>query len=192
MCWPSHDSTFSLAVSVATVVLAASQQKCNWAFQYGRRSHIMDFKEIHKPVFSSFSRELKAAGAYGWQTWHHMSILWKLLEPHPPVAKRTCVVIRFVIPVVFNKLTRVQCMYRSNTTVFDGRCLYSIYYITYNYMFRRLTTAIFRLYMIYLVSSYTRLNVGCIQWRSRSWVELRSRVHLTSYLPTVYNPYSLV
>jgi len=36
----------------------------------------------------------------------------------------------------------------------------SIYYIRYNYMFRRLTMVIFRLYMKYLVSSYTRLIMG--------------------------------
>jgi len=45
VCWPSHDSMFSSAVSVATVVLAASQhglllQNFNWVFQYGRSSHI--------------------------------------------------------------------------------------------------------------------------------------------------------
>ena len=48
-------------------------------------------------------------------------------------------------------------MYLSNTTVFYGRYIYiyiySIYYIRYNYMFRRLTMAIFRLYMKFLVSS---------------------------------------
>jgi hypothetical protein len=33
----------------------------------------------------------------------------------------------------------------------------SIYYIMYNYMFRCLSMAIFRLYMKYLVSSCTRL-----------------------------------
>jgi len=63
----------------------------------------------------------------------------------------------FVIPVVFNKLTRVECMYLSNTTLFDGRGISSIYYIRYNYMFRLLTMAIYRLYMKYLVSSYTGL-----------------------------------
>ena len=47
-------------------------------------------------------------------------------------------------------------MYLSNTTLFDGRTKYWIYYIKYNYMFRSLTMAIFRLYMKYLVSSYTR------------------------------------
>jgi len=60
-------------------------------------------------------------------------------------------------------------MYLSNTTLFNGRCISSIYYIRYNYMFRRLTMAIFRLYMKYLVSSYTRLNMNCIQWGGRSW-----------------------
>ena len=67
-------------------------------------------------------------------------------------------IIRFDIPVVFNKLTRVQCMYLCNTTLFDGRGISSIYYIRYSYVFRRLTMAIFRLYMKYLVSSYTRRN----------------------------------
>jgi len=44
------------------------------------------------------------------------------------------------------------------------------YYIRYNYVFRRLTVAIFRLYMKYLVSSYTRLYgevVGEVGTRSR-------------------------
>jgi len=45
----------------------------------------------------------------------------------------------------------------SNTTLFDGRGISSIYYIRYNYMFRHLTMAIFRLYMKYLLSSYTGL-----------------------------------
>ena len=47
------------------------------------------------------------------------------------------------------KLIKVQCMYLSTTTLFDGRGIASIYYIRYNYMFRRLTMAIFRLYMKY-------------------------------------------
>ena len=63
---------------------------------------------------------------------------------------------RFVIPVVFNKPTRVHCMYWSNTTVFDGRGIASIYCIRYNYMFRRLTMAIFRLYMKYLLYTVVR------------------------------------
>ena len=45
----------------------------------------------------------------------------------------------------------------STTAFFNGRGVYSIYYIRYNYMFRRLTMAFIRLYMKYLVSSYTRL-----------------------------------
>ena len=48
-------------------------------------------------------------------------------------------------------------MFLFNTTVFDGSGIYSIYYIRYSYMFRRLTKAIFRLYIKYLVSSYMRL-----------------------------------
>ena len=75
--------------------------------------------------------------------------------------------ISFVIPVVFNKLIRVQCMYLSNTTLFDGKGISSIYYIRYNYMFRRLKMAIFRLYMKYLISSYTRLNMDCVQCGGR-------------------------
>jgi len=51
----------------------------------------------------------------------------------------------------------VQFMYWSRTTVFDGSGIYGIYCIRYSYIFRRLTMAIFRLYMKYLVSSYTRL-----------------------------------
>jgi len=71
---------------------------------------------------------------------------------------------RFVIPVMFNKLTRVECMYLSNINLFDGGNMYRIYYIRYNFIFRRLTMAIVRLYMTYLVSSYTRLFMGCIPW----------------------------
>jgi len=48
-------------------------------------------------------------------------------------------------------------MYWCYTNLFDGRDISSIYYTRYNYMFRRLTMAIFRLYIKYLVSSYTRL-----------------------------------
>jgi len=48
-------------------------------------------------------------------------------------------------------------MYLYNTTLFSGKGIYSNYYVRYNYMFRRLTMAIFRLYMKYLVSSYTVL-----------------------------------
>ena len=63
-------------------------------------------------------------------------------------------IMRFVIPVVFYEITNVECVYWSDTTVFIGR-IYSIFYIRYNYMFRRLIKAIFRLYMKYLLSSYT-------------------------------------
>jgi len=48
-------------------------------------------------------------------------------------------------------------MHWSNTTLFDGRGIYSTYYMRYKYMFRHLTLAIFRLYMKYLLSSYTGL-----------------------------------
>ena len=55
----------------------------------------------------------------------------------------------------------MECMYLSNTTVFDGRTISSIYYIRYD-MFRRLTVVIVRLYMKYFVSNYTGL-MGCLQ-----------------------------
>jgi len=60
-------------------------------------------------------------------------------------------------------LIRVECMYLSKTTLSDDTGMSNIYYIRYNYVFRRLTMAIFRLYMKYSVSNYTRLNMGCIQ-----------------------------
>jgi len=62
------------------------------------------------------------------------------------------------------------------TAVPDGRGIYSIYYIRCNYMFRYLTMAIFRLYMKYLVSSYTWL-MGCIQWYSTG-SEVGTRSHM--------------
>ena len=67
-------------------------------------------------------------------------------------------------------------MYLSNTTLFDGRGISSIYYTRYNYMFRRLTMAIFRYVMKYLVSSYTRLNMGCKQWEVGVDMDTRSRI----------------
>jgi len=62
---------------------------------------------------------------------------------------------RFDIPVVLYEITNVQCVYWSNTPIFIGR-IYSIFYIRYNYLFRRLIMTIFRLYMKYLLSSYTK------------------------------------
>jgi len=68
-------------------------------------------------------------------------------------------------------------MYLFNTGLFDGRGISSIYCMRYSYMFRRLTIAIFRLYMKYLLSSYTRLNMGCTQWYSTGGeVGTRSRM----------------
>ena len=53
------------------------------------------------------------------------------------------------------KITKMKCMYWSNTTLFDDTYIYiyrererereRIYYIKINYMFRPLTMAIFRL-----------------------------------------------
>jgi len=67
-----------------------------------------------------------------------------------------------VHPLCAHKLTKLECMYWSNTTLFDGSCMYSIYYTRYNYMFRRLTMAIFRLFIVVIRDS--------------------------SYLPTVHSP----
>jgi len=38
-------------------------------------------------------------------------------------------------------LATLERMYLSNTTLFDGSGMYRIYYIKYNYMFRRFTMA---------------------------------------------------
>jgi len=53
------------------------------------------------------------------------------------------------------QVTNEECVYSSNTTIFIDR-IKSIFYIRYNYMFRRLIMAIFRLYMKYLLRSYTK------------------------------------
>ena len=56
--------------------------------------------------------------------------------------------IKFIIPLVFNKLIRVECMFLSNTTLFYLMVeVYLHYYLRYNYMFRLLAITIFRLYM---------------------------------------------
>ena len=54
-------------------------------------------------------------------------------------------------------------MYLSNTSLFSGRDISSIYYIRYNYMFRQLTVAIFRLKKKLSKQLYSTY-VGCIQW----------------------------
>jgi len=66
----------------------------------------------------------------------------------------------------------------SNTTLFDGRDMYRIYYIK-NYMFRHLTMAIFRLRnekKKNLVSSYTRLMWAVYSGEVRGEVGTRSRM----------------
>ena len=67
-----------------------------------------------------------------------------------------CLIIRFVIPVVFIiKLDWIVCI--CETQLYDGRDTYRIYYIKNNYMFRHFTLAIFRLRIEKkIVSSYTR------------------------------------
>jgi len=68
-------------------------------------------------------------------------------------------------------------MYLSNTTLFDGRYMYKIYYIENNYVFRHLTLAIFRLRNEKnLVSSYTRLMWVVYSGEVRGEVGTRSRM----------------
>jgi len=81
------------------------------------------------------------------------------------------------ILVTIHERTRMELKYLSNTILFVGRGMSIVYCIRYDYMFRRLTTAIFRLYMKYFVSSYTRFIMGCIQWyNTRGEVGTRSRM----------------
>jgi len=35
-------------------------------------------------------------------------------------------IISFVIPIVFNKLIRVECMFLSNTTLYDGKGVFTL------------------------------------------------------------------
>jgi len=77
--------------------------------------------------------------------------LYRPFHPKMEIKSFITIIIRFVIPVVFYEITKVQCVYWSDTAVFIGR-IYSIFYIRYNYMFRRLIMAIFRLYMKYLLT----------------------------------------
>ena len=75
---------------------------------------------------------------------------------------------RFVIPAVF--INRLQCMYLSNTTLFDGRDMYRIYYIKNNYMFRHFTLAIIRLRNEKKISKQLYSTcVYCIQWGGKWW-----------------------
>jgi len=72
----------------------------------------------------------------------------------------------------------MKCMYWSNTTLFDGRDKYRIYYIKINYMFRPLAIAIFRLRFKNLVSSYTRLMWAVYSPHKSRWP--LSRVEICS------------
>ena len=68
-------------------------------------------------------------------------------------------------------------MYLSNTTLFDGRDMYRIYYVKKNFMFWPLTMAIFRLRELKnLVSSYTRLTWAVLSGEVRDEVGTRSRM----------------
>jgi len=91
-------------------------------------------------------------------------------------------------------------MYLSNTTLFDARDMYRIYYTENNYMFQHLPMAFFRLRNEKkLSSSHTRLTWGVYSLVVRGEVgtrscmcyvgRARSRAQLTSYFPTVYTPH---
>jgi len=75
-----------------------------------------------------------------------------------PTKSSVWIITRFVISVAFYEITNVQRVYWSDTAVFVV-AIQSIFYIRYNYMFRRLIMAIFRLYMKYLLS-LIRLDIA--------------------------------
>ena len=80
----------------------------------------------------------------GWEVWVHgisaIICISELMSVRPYEGYNS-------VTVVNVKLIRMECMYLSNRTLFDGRDMCRIYYIENNYMFRHLTMAIFRLYM---------------------------------------------
>jgi hypothetical protein len=59
---------------------------------------------------------------------------------------------RFVIPVLFCDIPNVQSVYWSDTELYLLVEYKVFFYISYNYMFRRLIMTIFSLYMKYLLS----------------------------------------
>jgi len=60
-------------------------------------------------------------------------------------------------------------MYLSNTTLFDGRDMYIVYYIENSYMFRNFTLAIFRLRneKKKLIKQLYSTYAGFIQWSGK-------------------------
>jgi len=108
---------------------------------------------------------------------------------------------KFRHPRCVPKVARVECMYLSNTTLFDCRGIYSTYYKKYNYMFRHVTMAIFRLYMKYLVGSYAGLlwavysgTVQEVKWTRDLLCVLEGGrcgcVHLTSCTVPLYTAHN--
>ena len=80
--------------------------------------------------------------------------------------KDTESIIRFVIPVVFNKLRviRVQCMFLSNTTcLFDGRGVFTSLPKVQLHI-SALDNNHLQVVHESLKSSYTKFNMGCVQW----------------------------
>ena len=83
-------------------------------------------------------------------------------------------------------------MYLSNTTLFDGRDMCRLYYIKYNYMFRHLIMAIFRLRMKNLVNSYTRLMWAVYSGEVRGEVGTRSRMCYVGWAVWVHVGYVIL
>jgi len=92
---------------------------------------------------------------------------------------------KYLMYSVFTILTgNVQCVYWSNTTTFIGK-IYSIFYMSYN-MFRRLIMAIFRLYMKYLLSSYTKHTWALCFCDRPSWVKRGEKYQQDATIWMVY------
>jgi len=66
---------------------------------------------------------------------------------------------------VFNKLTEVYCTYLSNTTLFDGRYMYSIYYIRQTTSFGTDNGHLQVVNEIIIMHLYGAI-MGCVQWYS--------------------------
>ena len=79
-------------------------------------------------------------------------------------------------------------MYLSNTALFDGRDMCRIYYRKYNYMFRPLIMAIFRLRVKNLINSCTRLMWAVYSPHTSSIAAVYSP-HKSS-IAAVYSPHN--
>jgi hypothetical protein len=74
-------------------------------------------------------------------------------------------IIKFVIPVVFNKLIRVECIFLSNTTLFY--LMVEVYlHLLPKVQLHILALDNSHIQVVHesLESSYTRVTMGCVQW----------------------------